>query len=204
MGDKIKIDIYSGFFGAGKTTLIKKIINENLNNKKVMIIENEFGEIGIDGIFLKNFNLQFREISEGCICCSNFNDFNNTLQQIIDSKSIERIIIEPSGVGKLSEIIKIIRKFELNNDVQLNVIITVVDVSMYDDYIDLFGEFYKDQIIYANTIVLSRTQSVNFEELESVVSKIKNSNKKANIITTPWDNLNGDNIFSRGFRPCTK
>jgi len=193
---KIKIDIFSGFFGAGKTTLIKKLINENSYNKKIIIIENEFGEIGIDGIFLEKYNIDVKEINAGCICCSTFNDFNKTLKEIIDSKETERIIIEPSGVGKLSEIIGIVKKLESENDIYLNMIITVVDVTMYEDYIDFFSEFYKDQIIYASTIVLSRTQSVNFEELENVVSKIRNSNKKANIITTPWDKLSGDNIVS--------
>ena len=192
---KIEIDIFSGFFGAGKTTLIKKLIDENLYNKKVVIIENEFGEIGIDGIFLEKYNIEVKEINAGCICCSTFNDFNNTLKGIIDSKEIERIIIEPSGVGKLSEIIQIVKKLESENDIYLNMIITVVDVTMYADYIDFFSEFYKDQIIYANTIVLSRTQNVNFEELENVVSKISNLNKNANIVTTSWDKLSGDNII---------
>ena len=192
---KIEIDIFSGFFGAGKTTLIKKLIDENLYNKKVVIIENEFGEIGIDGIFLEKYNIEVKEINAGCICCSTFNDFNNTLKGIIDSKEIERIIIEPSGVGKLSEIIQIVKNLESENDIYLNMIITVVDVTMYADYIDFFSEFYKDQIIYANTIVLSRTQNVNFEELENVVSKIRNLNKNANIVTTSWDKLSGDNII---------
>ena len=196
MGNKIKIDIFSGFFGAGKTTLIKKLINENLYNRKVVIIENEFGEIGIDGVFLEKYNIEVKEINAGCICCSTFNDFNNTLEEIINSKEIERIIIEPSGVGKLSEIIEIIKRFKSKNDVLINIIITVLDVTMYEEFVDLFGEFYKDQIIYANTIVLSRSQSVNYEELQSVISKIRELNIKANIITTPWNNLSGDNIAS--------
>lgn len=191
----IKVDIFSGFFGAGKTTLIKKLINEDLYNKNVVIIENEFGEIGIDGIFLKKYNIQVKEINAGCICCSTNNDFNNTLKEIIYSNNINRIIIEPSGVGKLSEILDIVKKLESKNEVSINTIITVVDVTMYEDYIDFFSEFYKDQIIYANTIVLSRTQSVNYEELQNVVSKIRKLNKKANIITTPWDILSGNNII---------
>jgi len=194
MGNKIKIDIFSGFFGAGKTTLIKKLIDENYNSKKVVIIENEFGEIGIDGIFLDKYNVEVKEINEGCICCSTFIDFNNTLKAIIDSKKIERIIIEPSGVGKLSEIIDIVRKHQLKDEVFINMIITVVDVTMYEDYIDLFGEFYKDQIIYSNAIVLSRTQNIEHEELQSLILKIQNINKKASIITTPWNNLSGDKI----------
>lgn len=195
MEDKIKIDIFSGFFGAGKTTLIKKLIDEDLYNKKVVIIENEFGEIGIDGIFLEKYNIEIKEINAGCICCSTFNDFNNTLKGIIDSKKIKRIIIEPSGVGKLSDILDIVKKIEAKNDVIINMIITVVDVTMYEEYIDFFSEFYKNQILYASTIVLSRTQSVNYEDLQNVVSKIKKLNKKANIITTPWDILSGDNII---------
>ncbi|MBU3177706.1 GTP-binding protein [Clostridium estertheticum] len=195
MEDKIKIDIFSGFFGAGKTTLIKKLIDEDLYNKKVVIIENEFGEIGIDGIFLEKYNIEVKEINAGCICCSTFNDFNNTIQDIIDSNKIKRIIIEPSGVGKLSEILDIVKKFEIKNNVIVNMVTTVVDVTMYEDFIGFFSEFYKDQIIYASTIVLSRTQSVNYEELQNVVSKIKTLNKKANIITTPWDVLSGNNII---------
>jgi G3E family GTPase len=192
---KIKIDIFSGFFGAGKTSLIKKLINENIYTKKVIVVENDFGDIGIDGIFLKKYNINVREINGGCICCSTLNGFKDTLQEIIGSDNVENIIIEPSGVGKLSEIIKIVEKLELQNDVFLSRVITVVDVTMYEDSIDYFAEFYKDQIIYANTIVLSRTQNVNYEELQSVVSKIKNLNKKANIITTPWDNLSGSIII---------
>lgn len=196
MGDKIKIDIFSGFFGAGKTTLIKKMINENVYKEKVVIIENEFGEIGIDGILLKKYNIDVKEIYAGCICCSTFNDFSNTLQDIIDSQEIKRIIIEPSGVGKLSEIIEIVKKFEAKDDVFLNMAITVVDVTMYEDYIDFFSEFYKNQIIFANTIVLSRTQEVDYKELQCVILKIRRLNKKANIVTTPWNTLRADNIIA--------
>ena len=195
---KIKIDIFSGFFGAGKTTLIKKLINENQYPKKVVIIENEFGEIGIDGVFLEKYNIEVKEINAGCICCSTLNDFKKTLQEIINSQEIERIIIEPSGVGKLSEIIGIVKKLESENDVFLNLIISVVDVTMYNDFIDFFSEFYKDQIIHATTVVLSRTQNVNYEELQTVVSKIRVFNKKATIVTRPWDNLSSDAIVEIG------
>lgn len=191
---KIKIDIFSGFFGAGKTSLIKKLINENLYTQKIIVVENDFGEIGIDGIFLAKHNIDVKEINAGCICCSTFNDFNNTLVEIIDSQRIENIVIEPSGVGKLSEIIKIVKQLEVQNDVFLSRVITVVDVTMYEDYIDCFSEFYKDQIIYANTIVLSRTQNVSYEQLQSAVIKIKRMNKKATIITTPWENLSGESF----------
>ncbi|MBK5244728.1 MAG: GTP-binding protein [Eubacteriaceae bacterium] len=187
----IQIDIFSGFFGAGKTTLIKKLINEKVYSKKVTLIENEFGEIPIDGAFLKKFNIEIKEIKAGCICCSTVNDFNNTLKEIIDSKETERIIIEPSGVGKLSEIVKIVKKLEVNNDVKLNLVIAAVDVTMYEEFVNLFSEFYEDQVIHASTVILSRTQSVTKEELQQVVSKIREINEKARIITTPWDDLSG-------------
>jgi G3E family GTPase len=195
---KIKIDIFSGFLGAGKTKLIKKLINENLYRQRAVVIENEFGEVGIDGTFLKKYNIEVKEINAGCICCSVLNDFKNILQEVIYSQEIERIIIEPSGIGKLSEIITIVKKLESENNISLNMIITVVDVTMYEEYIDIFSEFYKDQIINANTIVLSRTQNVDYEKTQSVVSKIRELNEKANIITTPWDNLSGDEIVSIG------
>jgi len=187
----IQIDIFSGFFGAGKTTLIKKLIDEKVYSKKVTIIENEFGDIPIDGEFLKKFNIEIKEIKAGCICCSTANDFNDTLIEIIDAKETERIIIEPSGVGKLSEIVKIVKKVEAENDVRLNMVISAVDVTMYEEFSNLFSEFYEDQVIHASTVVLSRTQSVNDEELKVVVSKIRELNEKAQIITTPWDDLSG-------------
>ncbi|UZQ51902.1 CobW family GTP-binding protein [Clostridium kluyveri] len=195
---KIKIDIFSGFLGAGKTKLIKKLINENFYTEKVIVVENEFGEVSIDDKFLQKCDVKVKEINAGCICCSILNDFNNVLQEIISSQEAKRIIIEPSGVGKLSEIVKIVKKLESNNEVLLNMIITVVDVTMYEDFIDFFSEFYKDQIIYANTIVLSRTQNVDYKKLQSVVSKIRELNKRANIITTPWDDLTGDSIVKVG------
>jgi G3E family GTPase len=186
-----QIDIFSGFFGAGKTTLIKKLIDENVYSKKITLIENEFGEIPIDGAFLKKYNIEIKEIKAGCICCSTVIDFTNTLREIIKSKETERIIIEPSGVGKLSEIVKIVKILEEDNDIHLNLVIAAVDVTMYEEFTELFSEFYGDQIIHASTILLSRTQNVDDEELGKVVSKIREINDTASIVTTPWDDLSG-------------
>jgi G3E family GTPase len=187
----IQIDIFSGFFGAGKTTLIKKLIDENVYSKKVTLIENEFGEIPIDGTFLKKYNIEIKEIKAGCICCATVNDFYLTLKEIIDAKETERIIIEPSGVGKLSEIVKIVRNFEQDYDISLNLIISAVDVTMYEEFINLFSEFYEDQIAHASTIILSRTQNIEQSELEQVVKKIREINYHAAIATTPWDDISG-------------
>ena len=187
----IQIDIFSGFFGAGKTTLIKKLIDEKVYSKKITLIENEFGEIPIDGAFLKKYNIEIKEIKAGCICCSTVIDFTNTLREIIKSKETERIIIEPSGVGKLSEIVKIVKILEEDNDIHLNLVIAAVDVTMYEEFTELFSEFYEDQIIHASTILLSRTQNVDDEELGKVVSKIREINDTASIVTTPWDDLSG-------------
>ncbi|URN83187.1 CobW family GTP-binding protein [Acetobacterium wieringae] len=187
----IQIDIFSGFFGAGKTTLIKKLIDENVYSKKITLIENEFGEIPIDGAFLKKYNIEIKEIKAGCICCSTVIDFTNTLREIIKSKETERIIIEPSGVGKLSEIVKIVKILEEDNDIHLNLVIAAVDVTMYEEFTELFSEFYGDQIIHASTILLSRTQNVDDEGLGKVVSKIREINDTASIVTTPWDDLSG-------------
>lgn len=187
----IQIDIFSGFFGAGKTTLIKKLIDEKVYSKKVTLIENEFGEIPIDGAFLKKYNIEIKEIKAGCICCSTVGDFTNTLKEIIESKETERIIIEPSGVGKLSEIVKIVRKLEGVYDINLNLVIAAVDVTMYEEFVELFSEFYEDQVVHASTIILSRTQNVDEDELQKVVARIKTINERASIVTTPWDDLSG-------------
>lgn len=187
----IQIDIFSGFFGAGKTTLIKKLIDEKVYSKKVTLIENEFGEIPIDGTFLKKYNIEIKEIKAGCICCSTVIDFNNTLKEIIESKETERIIIEPSGVGKLSEVVKIVKKLEVDYEINLNLVIAAVDVTMYEEFVELFSEFYEDQVVHASTIILSRTQNVTEEELQQVVSRIREINEKASIVTTPWDDLSG-------------
>lgn len=193
---KIKVDIFSGFLGAGKTKLIKKLIDEGLNNEKIVIIENEFGEVGIDASFLEAFDIKVKEINAGCICCSLLSDFKDALQEIISSKEYERIIIEPSGVGKLSEVANVIKELEATNEVVLDRVITVVDVTMFEDYVDFFSDFYKDQISNANIIVLSRTQNVSNEQTERVIAKIKEINSKENIITTPWDELAAEDIYN--------
>lgn len=195
---KTKIDIISGFLGAGKTTLIKKLIDEKFYNEKIVIIENEFGEVGIDRSFLKKTNVEVKEINAGCICCTIIGDFKNSIKEIINKYQPERIIIEPSGVGKLSEIIAVVKSDELKHNIILNMVITVVDVTKYEKYILNFSEFYKNQIINANTIVLSRIQNISFEKLETVVLKIRKLNEKVNIITTPWDKLNGISIVEVG------
>lgn len=195
---KKKIDIFSGFLGAGKTRLIKKLIDEKFSNEKIVVIENEFGEIGIDGSFLDKYDIEIKEISAGCICCSILGDFKNALQEIINKEGVERIIIEPSGVGKLSEIIKVVKELEATNEIVLNIVITVVDITMYEDFVDFFSEFYKNQIAYADTIVLSRTQHVDYEKIKSVISEIKKINNRASIITTAWDKVSGDKIVAVG------
>lgn len=195
---KKKIDIFSGFLGAGKTRLIKKLIDEKFSNEKIVVIENEFGEIGIDGSFLDKYDIEIKEISAGCICCSILGDFKNALQDIISQEGVERIIIEPSGVGKLSEIIKVIKDLEATNEIYLNIVITVVDITMYEDFVDFFSEFYKNQIAYADTIVLSRTQHVDYEKIKTVISEIKQINNRASIITTAWDKVSGDKIVAVG------
>lgn len=195
---KKKIDIFSGFLGAGKTRLIKKLIDEKFNNEKIVVIENEFGEIGIDGSFFNKYDIEIKEISAGCICCSILGDFKNALHEIINKEGVERIIIEPSGVGKLSEIIKIIRELEGTNEIFLNMVIAVIDNTLYEDFVDFFSEFYKNKIAYARTVVLSRTQYVDCEKIKSVVSEIKKINDRANIITTAWDKVTGDKIVDVG------
>jgi Putative GTPases (G3E family) len=195
---KKKIDIFSGFLGAGKTRLIKKLIDEKFSDEKIVVIENEFGEIGIDGSFLDKYDIEIKEITAGCICCSILGDFKNALNDIINQEGVERIIIEPSGVGKLSEIIKVVKELEATNEIFLNIVITVVDITMYEDFVDFFSEFYKNQIAYADTIVLSRTQHVDYEKIKSVISEIKQINNRASIITTAWDKVSGDKIVAVG------
>jgi G3E family GTPase len=191
---KVKIDVFSGFLGAGKTTLIKKLINESFYREKVVIIENEFGEIGIDGSILKDSNIEVREINAGCICCSIAGDFKKAVKDVIDKYKPERIIIEPSGVAKLSEILSACNAAELKNIIELNMVTTVVDVLKYDMYIKNFGEFYKNQIINAKTIVLSRTQNADLEKLKDAKEKISSLNNKAFVVTTPWEKLSGNRI----------
>ena len=191
-----KIDIISGFLGAGKTTLIKKLIKEALGGEKVVLIENEFGEIGIDGGFLKEAGIEITEMNSGCICCTLVGDFGAALKDVITKYSPDRIIIEPSGVGKLSDVIKAVADVKKDfEDVELNSFITVADAGKTTMYMKNFGEFFNDQIENANTIVLSRTAKTPESKLEKAVAAIKEHNDKAVIITTDWDSLTGKQIL---------
>ena len=191
-----KIDIISGFLGAGKTTLIKKLIQEAFVGEKLMLIENEFGEIGIDGGFLNNSGVEITEMNSGCICCSLVGDFGTALKEAVNKYSPERIIIEPSGVGKLSDVIKAVENVKDEIDIKLNSFTAVVDAMKCKMYMTNFGEFFNNQIENANTIVLSRSQKLSQDKLELVVSQIKEHNNEAVIITTNWDEINGKQILS--------
>lgn len=193
---RTKVDIISGFLGAGKTTLIKKLLEEKLWNEKLVIIENEFGEIGIDGNILKKSNVEVKEINSGCICCTLVGDFGKAVQEVITKYGPDRIIIEPSGVGKLSDVVKACEAPELKGLLTTNMVITVVDVLKYQMYLSNFGEFFENQIKNAKTIVLSRTQKADLKKLESAVHSIHTLNGKANIITTPWESLTAGLIIS--------
>jgi len=190
-----KIDIISGFLGAGKTTLIKKLIQEAFVGEKLMLIENEFGEIGIDSGFLNNSGIEITEMNSGCICCSLVGDFGVALKEAIAKYSPERIIIEPSGVGKLSDVIKAVEKVKDEVDISLNSFVAVVDVIKCKMYMENFGEFFNNQIENANTIILSRSQKLSEEKLELCVSQIRKHNKKAAIVTTNWEDINGKQIL---------
>ncbi len=191
-----KIDIISGFLGAGKTTLIKKLIAEAFEGEKLVLIENEFGEIGIDGGFLKEAGVQITEMNSGCICCSLVGDFGTALKQVITDYTPDRVIIEPSGVGKLSDVIRAVENVTREIELDLNSAVTVVDVLKAKMYMKNFGEFFNNQIESAGTIVLSRTQNVTEEKLLTAVKMIKEHNSDASIITTPWDDLDGKTIFA--------
>ncbi len=190
-----KIDIFSGFLGAGKTTLIKKLIKEGYQNEKLVLIENEFGEIGIDGGFLKEAGIQINEMNSGCICCSLVGDFRAALTKVLEEYSPDRIIIEPSGVGKLSDVINAVKSVA-SETVQLNSFITVADATKCKIYMKNFGEFYNNQIENASTIILSRTQNITDEKLEKCIELIREHNSKASIVTTPWDDITGEQILS--------
>lgn len=190
-----KIDIISGFLGAGKTTLIKKLIQEALQGAKVVLIENEFGEIGIDGGFLKESGIQINEMNSGCICCSLVGDFRSALQEVLSQYEPDRIIIEPSGVGKLSDVIKAVQNVVDGENVVLNSYITVSDAKKAKMYLKNFGEFYNNQLEFASTIILSRTQDIKEEKLDKTMELIRAINDKAPIITTPWDELTGKQIL---------
>ena len=190
-----KIDIISGFLGAGKTTLIKKLIGEALKGQKVVLIENEFGEIGIDGGFLKESGIQINEMNSGCICCSLVGDCNAALKEVLAQYEPDRIIIEPSGVGKLSDVMKAVQRVVDGENVVLNSHITVADVKRAKMYIKNFGEFYKNQVEFASTIILSRTQDVKEDKLEKTIELIRTLNDKSPIVTTPWEDITGEQIL---------
>lgn len=190
-----KIDIISGFLGAGKTTFIKKMIDEVYTGEKLVLIENEFGEVGIDGGFLKDSGIEISEMNSGCICCSLVGDFAKNLQEVLDKFSPDRILIEPSGVGKLSDVMASVIDLEKTHDVKVNALVTVVNALKASKQMKAFGEFFNNQIEYATTVVLSRSQKASSEQLEFCVKQIQTLNPKAAIITTPWDEIQGSQIL---------
>ncbi len=191
-----KIDIMSGFLGAGKTTLIQKLLKEALSDEKVVLIENEFGEIGIDGGFLKDSGIEIREMNSGCICCSLVGDFATSLKEVLDTYAPDRIIIEPSGVGKLSDVENAVLGVDTDVDVALNSKTVVVDAAKCKVYMKNFGEFFLNQVESAGTIVLSRTGSLPDEKVQQVVAMLREHNQNATIVTTPWDQISGQDILS--------
>ncbi|MBQ8947026.1 MAG: GTP-binding protein [Lachnospiraceae bacterium] len=190
-----KIDIVSGFLGAGKTTLIKKLLAEALNGTQTVLIENEFGEIGIDGGFLQDAGIEIREMNSGCICCSLVGDFGEALKDVLDQYHPDRIIIEPSGVGKLSDVMKAVSDAMADQDVELNSAVAVVDAKKAKMYIKNFGEFFVNQIEHAGTIVLSRTGDISDDKLSECLALIREHNERATVITTVWDQLDGKMIL---------
>ena len=190
-----KIDVVSGFLGAGKTTLIKKLLKEALDGSKTVLIENEFGEIGIDGGFLKEAGIEIKEMNSGCICCSLVGDFGTSLKEVISTYAPERILIEPSGVGKLSDVLKAVENVAGDLDVEINSAVAVVDASKCKMYMKNFGEFFSNQIEYAGTIIISRTDKVDQAKLNACVEMIREHNDKATIITTPLDQLDGREVL---------
>ena len=198
-----KIDIISGFLGAGKTTLIKKLLSEALKGQQVVLIENEFGEIGIDGGFLKDAGVNITEMNSGCICCSLVGDFGTALKDVITKFNPDRIIIEPSGVGKLSDVIKAVQGVAEDAPIELNSLVTVADANKCKMYMKNFGEFYNNQVESAHTIVLSRTQNMKQDKLEACVAMIREHNKDAAVITTPWDELTGEQLLAAMEKPVS-
>ena len=190
-----KIDVFSGFLGAGKTTLIKKLLKEALDASKVVLIENEFGEIGIDGGFLKEAGIEIKEMNSGCICCSLVGDFGSSLKEVIEQYHPERILIEPSGVGKLSDVMKAVQDVDTDVEVQLNSAVAIVDANKCKMYAKNFGEFFLNQIEHAGTIILSRTADISEAKLNAAMEIIREHNSKATVITTPWDELDGKKIL---------
>ena len=190
-----KVDVISGFLGAGKTTFIKELINKVFVGEKLVLIENEFGEIGIDGGFLKDAGIEITEMNSGCICCTLVGDFSKALQKVLEEYHPDRVIIEPSGVGKLSDIVKAIEDVKRDADIEISGRITVVDGKKAKMYLKNFGEFFQDQVAHASTIVISRTQSMTPEKVEECVHMLREENKEAAIISTPWKELGKDAII---------
>ena len=190
-----KIDIISGFLGAGKTTLIKKLLKEALHGQKVVLIENEFGEIGVDGGFLKDAGIEIKEMNSGCICCSLVGDFGTSLKEVLETYRPERILIEPSGVGKLSDVAAAVSNVDFDGDVILNSAVAVVDASKCKMYIKNFGEFFVNQIEHAGTVILSRTGNISEDKLNKAIEMLREINASATIITTPWEELEGQAIL---------
>ena len=190
-----KIDVFSGFLGAGKTTLIKKLLKEALDGSKTVLIENEFGEIGIDGGFLKESGIEIKEMNSGCICCSLVGAFGTSLKEVIETYAPERILIEPSGVGKLSDVLRAVENVAADLEVQVNSAVAVVDAAKAKMYIKNFGEFFINQIEYAGTILLTRTDKISAEKLQESVKLVREHNDKAVIITTPLDDLEGKAVL---------
>lgn len=192
-----KIDIISGFLGAGKTTLIKKLLDESFKGEKIVLIENEFGEIGIDGGFLRDAGVEITEMNSGCICCSLVGDFGAALKQVLSDYTPDRIVIEPSGVGKLSDVVAAVERVHAEvPDLRLNSFVTVVDAAKAKVYMKNFGEFFNDQVEHACAIILSRTQKIDQHKLDGAVTLLRERNPKAAILTTPWDQLTGAQILS--------
>lgn len=189
-----KVDIFSGFLGAGKTTLIKKLIEEAYQGEQLVLIENEFGEIGIDGGFLKDTGVQINEMNSGCICCTLVGDFGKALDRVIRDFAPDRILIEPSGVGKLSDVIIAVQDLH-NENIQLNGFTTVVDGNLCSMYMENFGEFYENQVEHASSIIMSRTQEMTEEEINQCVEILRHHNREATIVTTPWEEINGSRIL---------
>lgn len=193
---RTKIDVISGFLGAGKTTLIKKLLEESLRGEKIALIENEFGTVGIDGIIMKDYDIQIRELNAGCICCSIAGDFTQGLKEVLRPYKPDRVIIEPSGVSKLSDVLKGCLPFVDGEKVILNSCVTVLDVTKFKMYIKNFAQFYKDQITKARTIILSRTDAASKDKIDEIVFNIREINKEAVIITTPWERISGERLLA--------
>ena len=199
-----KIDIISGFLGAGKTTFIKKLLEEAIAGEKVILIENEFGEIGIDGGFLKDSGIEIREMNSGCICCSLVGDFGRSLEEVLTTYHPDRVLIEPSGVGKLSDVTKAVLDVSKKLDVALNMSVTVVDASKCKMYMKNFGEFFNDQIEHAGTIVVSRTDTASKEKVDQAVQMLREHNAHATIVTTPIAQLDGAQMLALIEKPVVR